>query len=83
MGLRHQERRRRVLARDGHRCIYCGGNADTIEHLMPRSKGGTDALANLAAACRSCNRLRGNQSLVRFLRKITSVLREPDMELVR
>ena len=32
--------RRAVFARDDHRCQYCGGVADSIDHVMPRSRGG-------------------------------------------
>ncbi|MGE0309882.1 MAG: HNH endonuclease, partial [Acidimicrobiia bacterium] len=32
--------RRAVFARDGHRCQYCGAHADSIDHVVPRSKGG-------------------------------------------
>lgn len=52
--------RRGVLVRDGHRCAYCGRHADTIDHILPLSRGGkrTDWL-NTVAACggsaRSCN----------------------------
>lgn len=45
----------RVLARDGRRCRYCGDYADTVDHVIPRVKGGTHDDSNLVAACRSCN----------------------------
>ncbi|HQX36120.1 MAG TPA: HNH endonuclease, partial [Microbacteriaceae bacterium] len=35
--------RRGVLRRDGHRCAYCGKTAATIDHVLPRSRGGRDA----------------------------------------
>ncbi len=47
--------RRAVFARDEHRCQYCGGLADSIDHVMPRSRGGEHAWDNVAAACRPCN----------------------------
>lgn len=47
--------RRAIFARDDHRCQYCGGRADSIDHVMPRSRGGQHAWENVAAACRSCN----------------------------
>lgn len=47
--------RRAVFARDEHRCQYCGGHADSIDHIMPRSRGGRHAWDNVAAACRPCN----------------------------
>ena len=47
--------RRAVFARDGHRCQYCGGAAENIDHVIPRSKGGLHAWDNVVAACRPCN----------------------------
>lgn len=48
--------RRGVLARDGHRCAYCGAaGANTIDHVLPRSRGGASSWTNLVAACMACN----------------------------
>ncbi|MEY3111742.1 MAG: hypothetical protein RIT23_873 [Actinomycetota bacterium] len=47
--------RRAVFARDDHRCQYCGGVADSIDHVMPRSRGGMHVWENVTAACRPCN----------------------------
>ena len=47
--------RRAVFARDNHRCQYCGGVAESIDHVMPRSRGGLHAWDNVVAACRKCN----------------------------
>ena len=47
--------RRAVFARDDYRCQYCGDHADSIDHVMPRSRGGDHAWENVAAACRPCN----------------------------
>ncbi len=47
--------RRAVFARDEHRCQYCGGVADSIDHVVPRSRGGEHVWDNVAAACRPCN----------------------------
>jgi 5-methylcytosine-specific restriction endonuclease McrA len=44
-----------VLRRDGRRCAYCGKRADTIDHVVPRSRGGTHSWDNCVAACRTCN----------------------------
>jgi len=44
-----------VLRRDGRRCAYCGKRADTIDHVVPRSRGGAHAWDNCVAACRACN----------------------------
>jgi len=47
--------RRAVFARDGYKCQYCGKPADSIDHVMPRSRGGEHTWENVAAACRRCN----------------------------
>src|SRR5690348_7851444 len=40
-----------VLARDGHTCAYCGRPATTVDHLLPRSRGGRNTWKNTVAAC--------------------------------
>lgn len=50
-----QALRRQVLERDGALCAYCHQEADTVDHIVPKAAGGTDALGNLVAACRRCN----------------------------
>src|SRR5579872_2426565 len=47
--------RRTVFARDSHRCQYCGSAAESIDHVVPRSRGGLHAWDNVVAACRRCN----------------------------
>ena len=47
--------RRTVFARDSHRCQYCGAAAESIDHVVPRSRGGLHAWDNVVAACRRCN----------------------------
>src|SRR5690606_23811798 len=47
--------RRGVLRRDDQRCAYCGVHASTIDHVIPRSRGGADSWENLVACCLRCN----------------------------
>lgn len=55
--------RRGVFARDGHRCQYCGAAAESIDHVIPRSKGGPHTWENVVAACRPCNVRKGDRLL--------------------
>lgn len=61
---RPQERatREAVLARDGRHCVYCSGRADTVDHVLPRCRGGGDTWFNLVAACQSCNGRKGSRT---------------------
>lgn len=54
--------RRGVFARDEHRCQYCGGRADSIDHVFPRSRGGPHTWENVAAACTPCNRTKRDRT---------------------
>jgi 5-methylcytosine-specific restriction endonuclease McrA len=54
--------RRGVLRRDNNRCGYCGGSAGTIDHVLPRSRGGKDSWENLVACCLRCNNLKGDRT---------------------
>ena len=47
--------RRAVFARDGHKCQYCSRPAENIDHVVPRSRGGTHSWDNVVASCRACN----------------------------
>ncbi len=51
-----------VLTRDGRTCGYCGGAATTIDHIVPRSRGGRNSWLNTVAACGGCNQRKGNRS---------------------
>ena len=57
--------RRTVLARDMFTCQYCGDRPSkqelTIDHVVPRSRGGTTTWENVVAACGSCNRRKGDR----------------------
>lgn len=54
--------RREVLRRDNHTCQYCGSTKHlTIDHVIPRSRGGSHTWDNVVTACERCNSLKGNQ----------------------
>jgi 5-methylcytosine-specific restriction endonuclease McrA len=53
--------RRAVFARDGWMCQYCGSRSNlTVDHVVPRSKGGASSWENIVASCAPCNRRKGN-----------------------
>ena len=56
--------RRNILHRDGHTCQYCGYTGDelTIDHVVPRSRGGGDSWENLVTACVRCNVKKGSRT---------------------
>ena len=55
--------RRGVLRRDGGRCAYCNAAADTVDHVIPKSRGGGSTWSNLVAACRYHNAVKGDRLL--------------------
>ncbi len=53
--------RRAVFARDDWTCQYCGARSNlTVDHVVPRSKGGPSSWDNIVASCAPCNRRKGN-----------------------
>ena len=53
--------RRAVFARDDWTCQYCGSRGSlTVDHVIPRSKGGGSTWENIVASCAPCNRRKGN-----------------------
>ncbi len=52
--------RRAVFVRDEFQCQYCGSAAENVDHIRPRSKGGTHTWDNVVASCRPCNARKEN-----------------------
>jgi 5-methylcytosine-specific restriction endonuclease McrA len=53
--------RHNVFKRDSYRCVYCGSREElTLDHVVPRSRGGKTQWTNLVAACKRCNSRKGN-----------------------
>ena len=57
--------RRALFARDGWRCVYCGsaGGRLTLDHVVPRSRGGDSVWENVVTSCAPCNLKKGNRTL--------------------
>lgn len=66
VGFRHKSlkvNRRRVLKRDGYKCGYCSSTKNlTIDHIIPRSKGGKNTWTNLVTCCSRCNGIKDNKT---------------------
>lgn len=55
--------RRNILRRDSHTCQYCGSHSElTVDHVIPKSRAGSDSWENLITACRKCNNKKGNRT---------------------
>lgn len=56
--------RKNILRRDGHKCVYCGKSdvVLTIDHILPKSRGGEDSWENLISACPRCNSKKGDRT---------------------
>ncbi len=52
-----------LMYRDRYRCAYCGGRADTIDHVVPRSRGGAHSWQNCVASCAKCNHRKADRLL--------------------
>jgi 5-methylcytosine-specific restriction endonuclease McrA len=55
--------RRAVFARDGGRCAYCAAPATSIDHVVPRSRGGGHEWSNVVSCCRRCNHLKADRAV--------------------
>jgi len=69
--------RKGVFARDGGRCAYCGGSATSIDHVVPRSRGGPHTWDNVVAACRRCNHIKADRTLNELGWRLHSTPRTP------
>jgi 5-methylcytosine-specific restriction endonuclease McrA len=67
--LQGYEVREYLLNKFNRQCAYCGKKDTTleVEHIKPRSKGGSDRVSNLTLACHPCNQRKGNQDIKDFL----------------
>jgi 5-methylcytosine-specific restriction endonuclease McrA len=55
--------RKAVFARDGGRCVYCGAPATSLDHVVPRSRGGPHAWDNVVSACGRCNHVKADRAI--------------------
>jgi 5-methylcytosine-specific restriction endonuclease McrA len=75
--------RKNILHRDSHSCQYCGYTGDdlTLDHVMPRSRGGGDHWENMVTACVRCNIKKGNRTPREANMPLRQVPRRPHSSL--
>lgn len=66
-----------IFARDGFRCQYCEGPAETLDHVQPRSRGGGHSWENVVACCRRCNLRKGDRTPHEWGRALRSTPEQP------
>jgi 5-methylcytosine-specific restriction endonuclease McrA len=59
--------RQYILSRDGYTCYFCGQYGDTIDHLLPRAKGGHTTPVNCVCACNLCNQTKADRNVDEFM----------------
>ena len=64
--LYQQKLRSFIFNRSNNQCVYCGSEAEEIDHVIPRANGGTNSTYNLVASCRSCNEKKSNLTREEF-----------------
>ena len=71
--------RRALFARDGWRCVYCGNGAGrlTLDHVVPRSRGGESVWENVVTACAPCNHRKGSRTLEEARMELLRVPKAP------
>ncbi|MGH3802762.1 MAG: HNH endonuclease [Pseudonocardiaceae bacterium] len=66
-----------LMHRDRYRCSYCGARAETIDHVVPRSRGGEHCWENCVACCARCNHRKADRLLAELGWKLRVVPRPP------
>ncbi len=71
--------RREVFIRDGFACQYCGGFGHdlTIDHVVPRCRGGQHEWTNVVTCCKTCNHRKGSKSVTEARMELRTTPREP------
>ena len=74
--------RRAVFARDSWTCQYCGSRSNlTVDHVIPRSKGGLSSWENIVASCAPCNRRKADRTPVQSGMHPVRAPRQPRAEI--
>ena len=67
-----------IIKRDNQECQYCGSKSHlTVDHVIPRSKGGKNTWENLVACCETCNVKKGDLDLSQLDMKLKNIPKKP------
>jgi len=69
--------RKAVFARDGGRCVYCGAPATSLDHVVPKSRGGEHAWENVVSACGRCNHVKADRGIAELGWRLRTSPRAP------
>ncbi|MED5353958.1 MAG: HNH endonuclease [Nitrospinota bacterium] len=76
--------KKNILRRDNYTCQYCGKSNQplTVDHIMPKSRGGKTNWTNVVVACKSCNLKKGNRTPLEIDMKLKKKPVKPDFQFV-
>ena len=66
-----------IFIRDFHTCQYCGGVAESVDHIIPKSKGGEHIWSNVVACCKKCNLIKADKDLLKTRLKLIKTPEHP------
>lgn len=78
--------RENIYKRDNYVCVYCGSDNKknlTLDHVIPKSKGGKDSWDNLVTSCKKCNSEKSDLTLVEFGKLIPKPIRPHYLMLMK
>ena len=70
--------RSNIFIRDFYTCQYCGNNAESIDHVIPKSKGGEHEWSNVVACCKKCNLTKADKLLNQSILKLKKFPIKPE-----
>ena len=76
--------RKNILRRDNYTCQYCGtsNNSLTVDHVVPKSRGGKTNWMNIVVACKTCNLKKGNRTPFEVDMQLRQLPRKPDYQFI-
>ena len=70
--------RSNIFIRDFNTCQYCGSSAESIDHIIPKSKGGENVWSNVVACCKRCNLIKADKLLSQTILKLKNFPIKPE-----